>query len=188
MHIQKEAGNRFMVELTAPELQQFHLTYNQLNLQNTKTKVLLQSLISNAGKMVGFRKGEGKLLIEVYPAPEQGCLIYFTNLHPDGKRYRKIAPYIFRFETCGDLLQGALLFSSPPQSEVYRLKNQYFLVLHGAPVHGLTEFAAPVPCNKTLLAHIREHGQLLGKPNAVERLQGHCLPLEGKVAGRSPDG
>lgn len=162
-----------MVELTATELQQYHLTYSQLHLQNKKTKSLLQSLLCNAGKMVGFCKGEGKLLIEVYPAPAQGCTIYFTNLPFGGKRYRKISPYVFRFETCEDLLQGVACFREHhPQSEAYRYGEHYLLILHSAPVHGLKEFAKPLPSSKPFLAHIREHGQLLCKPNAVERLQG----------------
>lgn len=160
-----------MVELTAPELQEFHLTYHQLNLQNAKTKYLLQSLICNAGKMVGFRKGEGKLLIEVYPAPRQGCTIYFTNLPYYGRRYRRTSPYIFRFETCEDLLRGAACFGNRhPQSEAYRYGTRYILILHTAPTHGLKEFATALPYSKLLVAHIREHGQLLCKPNAVERL------------------
>ena len=162
-----------MVELTAPELQQYHLTYNQLTLQNTKTKLLFQSLLCNAGKMVGFHREEGKLLIEVYPAPAQGCTIYFTNLPYYGRRYRRTSPYIFRFETCEDLLQGACCFGNHhPKSEAYRYGNRYILILHTPPAHGLKEFAQPLPFSKPFLAHIREHGQLLCKPNAVEQLQG----------------
>ncbi len=177
MHIQKEADNSFMVELTATELQQFQLTYNQLNLRNTKTKCLLHSLVYGAGKMVGFHPQQGKLLIEVYPAPKQGCTIYFTNLQPLGKRYRKATPYIFQFNTCEDLLQGAACFGeNHPKSEAYRYHDHYLLILHSTPAHGLKEFAKILPCSKPFLAHIREHGQLLCKPNAVERLQGSPSP------------
>ncbi len=165
-----------MVELTATELQQYKLTYSQLHLQNQKTKLLFQSLLCNAGKMVGFRRGEGKLLIEVYPAPAQGCTIYFTNLPSQGRRYRRTSPYIFRFETCEDLLQGACCFGNHhPKSEAYRYGDRYILILHTAPVHGLKEFAQPLPFSKPFLAHIQEHGQLLCKPNAVEQLQGSPL-------------
>ena len=173
LHIHKEAVDRFVVELTAKELQEFQLTYCQLHYNNTKTKELLQALIRNAGTMVGFPSHPKKLLIEVYPAPKQGCIIYFTNLSNGGKRYHKINPHIFRFATCEDLLHGVHLFQEQkPKSEAYRYGDQYILILHAAPIHGLTEFAQRLPSSKFLLAHIREHGQLLCKPNAVEQLQG----------------
>ena len=131
-----------MVELTASELQQFQLTYNQLNLQNQKTKWLFQSLITNGGKMVGFQRGKGKLLIEVYPAPLQGCTIYCTNVTTRGKRYHKTSPTVFTFETCEDLLQGVACFGAHhPKSEAYRYGDRYLLILHSPPVHGLQEFA-----------------------------------------------
>ena len=162
-----------MAELSAPELQSFHLTYGQLNLQNGKTQCLLQSLLSTAGKMVGFQKGKGKLLVEVYPAPEQGCTIYFTALTPVSKRYRKLPPKVYQFETCEDLLQGAACFGNhAPVSEAYRYKNGYLLIVHNASAHGITEFAKSLPFSSAFLAHVREHGTLLCKPNAVERLQG----------------
>ncbi len=166
-----------MVELTAKELLEFKLTYCQLHYENAKTKALINTLLRGAQKMVGFAKPAGKLLIEVYPAPEQGCVIYFTNLHPTGKRYRKITPCIFRFETCEDLLQGVQLFAvPPPKSEAYRYGDRYILILHSAPAHGLKEFATPLPYSKLLVAHIREHGQVLATCNAVERLQGPPSP------------
>lgn len=174
MHIEKESPDSFMVELTQGELGSFQLTYQQLTYQNPKTRHLLKFLLNHAGEMVGFYKGEEKLLVEVYPAPLKGCVIYFTKLHPKGKRYRKKTIHIYAFATCEELLQGAALFQTPPpQSEAYLLGQEYLLILHGKPAHGLTEFATRVTPTKHLLAHIREHGKLLAEAKAVERLQGH---------------
>lgn len=173
MVIQKEGERSFMVELTAVELQEYALTYRQLNLKDAKTKRLLQALLSNAGRMMGFKKGSGKLLVEVYPAPLQGCVIYFTNVGNLPKRYRKTAPCLLHFHTCEDLLQGvACLGENRPKSEVYRYQEGYILILHSHPISPLLEFADLLPCTGQLLCHIREHGHLLCKPNAVERLQG----------------
>lgn len=162
-----------MVELTEGELKGFHLTYEQLDYQNSRTRLLLKTLLNHAGGITGFYKHTQKLLVEVYPAPQKGCVIYFTKLESRGKRYRQKHPQVFSFDSCEQLLQGAeLLGQNPPPSEAYRLQERYILILQDTPLHGLREFGTPLPATRHLLAQIREHGQLLARPHAVEQLRG----------------
>ena len=56
------------------------MTYEQLDYANEPTRRMMEALLRSAGGVTGFDGGKGRLLIEVFPAPEEGCVIYFTRL------------------------------------------------------------------------------------------------------------
>ncbi len=170
MRIEKEPSGSLKVELTSGELHQFHLTYNQLDYKEKRTRELLKHLVQHAGAMTGFSP-LGKLMIEVFPAPGSGCVIYFTSLAEKNKRYRKNPPRAYRFANCGDLYAGVeALGKAVGKSDLYRMDEEYVLVLHSPQADWLKEFAQPFPLCSQTLAHLREHGRLLAASNAVERL------------------
>lgn len=168
MNIQKEASGSLKVELSVSELHHFHLTYEQLDYQDKKTKAMLKAILESAGRMTGFDSCQGKMLVEVFPAPGKGCIIYFTKQEQKGKRYRRKLPAVYSFDTAEAMLCGMECLAETPdiQSELYRLNNRYLLILHEKST-SLVEYGNLQPAGRLQLAYIREHGQLLAAPRAV---------------------
>jgi negative regulator of genetic competence, sporulation and motility len=172
MNIQKEGIDSIRVDLTADELQEFRLTYPLLNYQDQKTRRLLDQLLKNAGALLGFVRSGGKLLIEIFPAPRQGCTVYFTNLEKKGRRFKQKPPTAYLFSNSEDLLSAVEQLSTTPapKSELYRLNDNYLLILQEQEKNALSEYGDRISCTKKELAYIREHGTLLASPYAVKTL------------------
>lgn len=170
MYIHREHSGSLKVELTAQELQQFHLTYEQLNYEDKRTKAMLKNILDGAAQITGFENGSGKLLIEVFPAPQNGCTVYFTRLAGAAKRYRQKMPKIYTFESCEALMSAIETLPAPSgntPSELYELEGRYILILHETAKTRLLEYATASNGTRFNLAYIREHGRLLASPHAV---------------------
>ena len=174
MQIEREAVDRLKVGLTGEELMRFRLTYEQLDYQNRRTRLMLQTVLSGAAHAAGFLQGRKKLMIEVFPAPGRGCTIYYTALPRAGKRFRLCPPRLYRFDCCEDLLRGCA--GLPPvcrtrESRLYRWGDAYYLLLPALPGVRLAEFSCRMDATPLLLARLNEHADLLAAPDAVAKLQ-----------------
>ncbi len=168
MNIQKESSNSLRVELSAQELMEFDLSYEQLNYREKKTKNLFRKILEGAEKITGFSYTRSKLLIEVFPAPQRGCTVFFTRLS-SGKRYRQLAPQVFAFPSSESMLSGLETLKATPhvKSELYYWNHRYLLILKEPVPHALSEYGDPLPAGRLTLSCIREHGQMLAAPYAV---------------------
>ena len=192
LNILLEETGRLKVTLNQEDLKRWDLTYDQLDYQNDKTRRVLWNLLKNAGSITGFEPNMGKLLIEVFPAPKEGCVIYFTQLDdtrsdaPSRVRLKRprMKPVVYCFDDSDAMLCAMeQLFSYSAQIEesyVYELAGSYRLIalvddLRGDWIHEvLSEFGQPSCTNRTAQAYIREHGRLLCGPHAVESI-GHSM-------------
>jgi len=172
MQIQKTAADSLRVELTAGELQEFQLNYQLLNYREEKTQRLIKHILLHAADLTGFSRQNCRLLIEVFPAAEQGCTMYFTRLEQKKKRYRRSSPHIYRFSDVEHLFLAVEQLHAHPsaKSELYLLQNRHILILHHPVKLPLAEYGESIPAKKTTLAYIREHGKLLCAPFAVKTL------------------
>ena len=104
-----EEENRLKITLDSADLTRFGLTYDTIDYEDQKTKDMLNDLLMGAEKMVGFSLNKQKLIIEVFPAPEDGCIIYFTLTEStDVKRVRlknnRGKPKVFEFSSSENML------------------------------------------------------------------------------------
>ena len=190
MNILLEQEGRLKITLNREDLLRFDMTYEQLDYANEPTRRMMEALLRSAGGVTGFDGGKGRLLIEVFPAPEEGCVIYFTRLGeeaggPSYQRFRlrhvaKTLPTVFRFADSGSLLDaiGSLLDAgkAPAASSLYSLAGDYRLILFPKEEQQrstrllLQEYGREMPVTRTAMAYIREHGTLLCEANAVEQI------------------
>jgi negative regulator of genetic competence, sporulation and motility len=172
MNIQKEPSGSLRIDLTANELQNFQLTYQLLDYNTPKTRQFFHRLLENAGNITDFPKGNGKLLIEVFPAPKQGCTVYFTRLLKKQKRYKRKPPAIYIFPDSESLLTAVEHLQNTPKvkSELYRIEQKYYLILQEQSPGILTEYGERLTFSRPTLSHIREHGNLLASPLAVQTI------------------
>ncbi len=166
MHFQKEADGSLRVELTHSDLARFDLCYESLHYNNPKTRPLFSALLCGAKETLGFSTAGEQLLIEAFPAPAQGCTLYFTALGPKRRRFKQKLPCVYVFSACDSLLDAlAQLQQRKSSFEVYSLAQKYFLLAPHGMDRLLREYGDRQTVNRSLLAHIREHGRLLRKEN-----------------------
>lgn len=154
MEIKKENDQTVEIVMSFEDLQTFGLTYNQIDYKNRATEDMIKKLMNVCGGIFS-NGGAFKTLIEVFPAPRGGCVIYLTRLFskdgsgekglvsftenpgssPYFKRYRirnKQRPFIFKFKNSDHLLKGMNVFKKTfPKSvfgELFLFKGCYYLV------------------------------------------------------------
>ena len=174
-----EEENRLKITLDSADLTRFGLTYDTIDYEDQKTKDMLNDLLMGAEKMVGFSLNKQKLIIEVFPAPEDGCIIYFTLTEStDVKRVRlknnRGKPKVFEFSSSENMLcalnklsKSNLIFK---KSELYELNGKYRLVVwERGNLAGsiLREYGEEINIPCLAAAFVSEHGKLLSSPDAV---------------------
>lgn len=190
MNILLEQEGRLKIALSREDLQRFDMTYEQLDYANESTRRMIETLLRSATDVTGFDGGKGRLLIEVFPAPGEGCVMYFTRLseaaeNTGAQRFRlrhgaKRQPAVFRFADSGSLLDaiGSLhgAGETPTDSSLYTLAGDYRLILFLKEEQQrsarllLQEYGREMQVTRAAMAYIREHGTLLCGSNAVEQI------------------
>lgn len=174
MQIHHEQPESLKVELTAAELMRFGLTYELLNYEEKRTKAMLDAVLKGGCAVTGFAGQKNKLLIEVFPAPKKGCVIYFTALSDQPGEEHRPAPHVYTFESSEAMIsaiQSLPTDAAPAKSELYEMDGRYLLILHGDGPLSLLEYGAALPADRLNVAAIREHGRLLASPDAVQSIQ-----------------
>lgn len=184
MKIRQLNPRRYQVLLTGEELRDSSLTFEGIDCAGRETQELLLSLMK---RLVadGFQPTE-KVFIEVYPAEDGGCTIFFSALDmPAQKRWKVVrhvsSPVIYAFDDVDVLITGAVrLFQRCShrilKSALYRVKNGWRLLIYpldtleSVSLSLLDEYAPR--CGEGVLAEafLSEHAQLMLKENAVDFL------------------
>jgi len=180
--------DKLKVNLTAQDLTELGLDYEDLDYKDERTRTILVDLIIQGRAQVGFSPRSSKLYIEIYPREEGGCVIYYTRLTTGqlgagGSFLPGPIPVVFAFEDLGTLLSAcqrthALYHHRILKSCLYTRGNHYRLIIYPLDFGGsisvsfLREYARLVGEGAILTAHIEEHWRLLITDNALELLAG----------------
>ncbi len=171
--------------MSSDDLSLFGLTYHQIDYGNCLTKLMLDRLMSFCQSVFSEMHTGSKVLIEVFPAPKGGCVIYFTYLCKEteneqgegftAKKYRVKKQndfVIFRFENSDDLLKGVTAvkksFRQRLDSELFLFKNRYYLLikerLSQRQKDILCEFAKRENDAALMEPMLKEHAKLISSP------------------------
>lgn len=104
MNMHLESPARLVLDLSSGDLARLGLTYQTISYTSPATRMALQHLLADAAEKTGFDPENGKLLIEVFPAPDLGCTIRFTRL--DSKRLRRVEEGVrlYEFQNCESMM------------------------------------------------------------------------------------
>ena len=80
MNITVQTGS-LRLEMSQDEMQRHGVSYAELDRDSDKSKSFLSRIYSLGRCAAGFSAVGDRLMIEVFPAPDGGCIIYFT---PEG--------------------------------------------------------------------------------------------------------
>ena len=163
----------------------FGLTYEQIDYQNQKTKDMLKDILYGAKQLTGFSSNGCKLLIEVFPAPMGGCIVYFSNTINTAQnlkrlkiKHKSFSPQVYKFENSDDLLAAMNavhdIRDEHLQSELYLHEKKYYLVIWAndiQPISGiLNEYSSVESSPLIISAMLSEHAELLAAPDALSRI------------------
>ncbi len=106
MNIYFESPHRLKIELTATDLSELGITYDELDYSSEHTRQVVNDLLSRIGADEEFGP-KSKRIIEIFPAEAEGCTMYFTAMRECSAVARKIDGGISVFEIDGvDALYG----------------------------------------------------------------------------------
>lgn len=174
--------NKLQIILSSEDLLRLDISYDSLDYINPKTKEAVAILLETAKEETGFEADAGKLLIEVYPMEDEGCLLYFTLLVKKGIESGYSSPLIFEFSDVDLLLNGCCKLKSQLdlqkkrvrlKSSAYSLSGRYYLLLYPpdsqkeAAINFWQEFSIKVAQGELAASFLEEHGNCLIQGNAI---------------------
>lgn len=183
MRMEQTDTGLLKILLTGDDLTELSLSFETLDYRDSHTKEVLQRLIREAAKTVGFLPSE-HMLIEALPV-DDGCLLLVTPSKP-GRRLRlKRAggPYVYQVESADRLLQlgqGLAHLSQTAafwgSSSLYAFAPGYRLIVYPAKTlstpltHVLGSLCERIGEGDAAAAFAAEHGTPVAIGNALEKL------------------
>ena len=195
MTIEMSSNDTLKVILDRNDMRRLNITFEELDYENQATRSILKELLTDAGRLAGFSSKCTRMLIEVFPAPDGGCLLYFTKLSASrqtlssvsGLKIKKeaspaVQQHIFEFACCDDLLTGTdfilrqKIYEPPARSSLYERDSAYRLVLGWDLAKRdaqslLCEFARYVGQGAHAAAETAEHWRLVCAGDALEKMR-----------------
>ncbi len=190
LNIEITSPVQLKVTLTSGDLALNGLSYNDLDYASDTTKKFLWSLLRQANEKQGFKYCSfEKMLIEVFPSPGGGCVIYFTCMDEkvpgDRAKLRlkrsKGEPSIYEFKDSSDLLDAMKVIAnkysdtpSAPRSTLYLLNGSYRLIIYPALSSDVTfilsEYGKKTGSGSAAAAYLSEHGKVLADGDAFFKI------------------
>ena len=173
--------DRLKICLTRCEMLEPGFDTPHIDQRSPATRQALAALLRKAKTQTGFHPGGERLVAEILPDENEGCVISFTalpglRLSPGGA---EIEPAVYAFSGALELMRGIrALYGSYGhriyKSSLYAWREGYRLVVRpldytdGQSGRFLEEYARFVGSGEVLAAYIDEHGELLARDNAVD--------------------
>ncbi len=173
MHIYFDSPQQFKVELDKNDLSELDITYQQMDYGDSHTREVLQGLLKRIGLPGGFDALSGRVLIEVFPRSNDGCMVQFTSIEAHAQtptvrmRKARFDAAVYEFSSADDMLDAVkALRGKNPQVEIYLCDGKYRAVNYfdreeKKAVHVLDEFATLIAKGSTAAAYTAEHGQAI---------------------------
>ncbi len=183
MEMKQISARRLQIDLTKDDLTAMNLTYDQIDYQQSKTKILILSLLETARLTTGFQPNS-RVFIEVYPNEQGGCTVFLSDLSTHETRRWRVrrhvaSPVIYAFDDIDVLIVGTVkLFRRCShrirKSMLYRLEKSWRLVIYPLDVvenitlSFLDEYAPRCGEGELAATWLDEHGERVLPENAVD--------------------
>jgi len=182
MRVEVLADDAIVVELTADDMKNLNITYEEMDYSKVETKRVIWTVLSRAGKTIGREiNTSGRLLVEAMQRETGGCLLFFSVEHGSANRNRKYLLKKSDYIAC-DFENADVLFCCAQrlsfselivESKLYRLGSRYRLLVRsrttgtGLLKPCLSEFGKIVGEGAGFAAHTAEHWHCIAEENAV---------------------
>ena len=179
MKIESNGEERITVTLSQTDMSDLDITYDEMDYSNIEPRRVIWTILDKARKTLGKSVDpDGKLLIEVAPSEDGGCILHFTNSpFSDCKNKKRLImkkeaePILFcpwddnSFIDCLKIVQKLKEFIKA--YEPYKYKNCFYIVIRPKltfsekVLHILCEFGNANISTECEISKIYEYGTLL---------------------------
>lgn len=192
MDIQQISPDRLRVVLDLSDLDKYNLDYLSISKDSPGTKKMLREILTQAARQAHFISKNSKLVIEVLPGKNSGCILYLTRTPQPGRVLSKMSyesnvhsgDYILSCENLDDIIGAINHFADYPdvpvmKSSLYSLNTTYYLIFSpvsfgldpvrfSALLADLSEYGKTVKATPVREAMLCEHGAHIADRHAVE--------------------
>lgn len=180
MTVETLSKNKIKINLTDDEIITFFGGYDLIDYKDPTAKKMLHLLLKEALPDEMLPIDCKRVLIEVKPQ-EGGCAIFFTKMYEGAqKRLRKVMQskcYSLKFKSSNDLMDFARCAETSyiNSNSLYTVDGTYTLIINAdkaiaARLTHIGEFC-DISDNNTELSAIAEHGLMICKENAIQKLK-----------------
>ena len=179
MKIEANGEEKITVTLSHEDMHRLDITYDEMDYSNIETRRVIWTVLDEAKRVLGKPiNTDGRLLIQVSPADDGGCLMLFTQMPLLESKSKKrlimkkdCEPILFEpfdrnaFSDCIETLNN--LKSSIRAIEIFKLFNNYFAIIHPKTTFSeaiefcLCEYGETDTSNKKGIARLYEYGKRL---------------------------
>jgi adapter protein MecA 1/2 len=190
MNIKQLSPDKLRVLLDLSDLEKYDLDYFSISSESPGTKRLLKEILYEAQKN-GFSTERCKILIEVLPGKNKGCILYLTKAPyaskqraEHGGKNTSVSYYLLSCCCLDDAIEALCRFRDYPDipmrsSSLFCYNGTYYLVflpvLLGLDrdrlvslIAALSEYGDTESANAVKIALLTEHGEVILKERAVE--------------------
>lgn len=197
MNIELISPDKLRVVLTVGDLGRYELDYASISSDDPATKRLVSDILAQARSRIGFHFKNSKLLIEVVPGKNSGCVLYLTKMPCGTARnaggqaqdtqsgsYTAQNEYILSCSCLDDTIDAISCFADFPdvhlrKSSLYSLDGSYHLLFSpvmpgldsrrfGSLLTSLSEYGSTGRADPVREAVLEEHGSPISSGRAVE--------------------
>ena len=179
MKIEADGEEKIAVTLSDEDMQKLDITYDEMDYSNIETRRVIWTILDEAKRVLGKSiNTDGRLLIQVSPADNGGCLMLFTQLplleNKSKKRLimkKEAEPILFCAFDMNALMDSVTFLKNTSQMlksfEIFKLCNKLYIIIHPKPTFTqsigfhLCEFGECDTGNKKFISQLYEHGKLL---------------------------
>ena len=193
MTVAEDTLGRIKVIMNSDDLKELGLDYGELNCSNPETRLLLRAVFKLAACRIGKDYNTSQLLIEAYPHPHGGCVLYFTPLKNRPKKRLRIKEkatpihkeHCYFFADGDEFLRAVdILYANPftrnLKSLAYSTETAFVLIIISAcelPVmQEIKEFSQLFLQGEHIKRYTCEHGKLLAGENAIANIGQRISP------------
>lgn len=174
MDIHKKSETRLLAELSASDLSDYRLSFDELSADSARTAEIIHDILDRAKTALDWTvPAAGSVSIDVLPNLDGGCIFLFTARPMPKKRFRVKTEEDFLQCRCAalddflDLLKAVKRLYPKSAAAGFRMGTE-FVLLQGvrdgdaATVHAvLSEFGEVAPADRLTRLYLEEHGEAL---------------------------
>ena len=176
MKIESNGEERITVTLSRIDMTDLDITYDEMDYSNIETRRVIWTILDKARKTLGKSVDtDGKLLIEVAPLEDGGCILHFTSSpFSDSKNKKRLImkkdaePILFCPWDENSFIDSLKIISKLKEfiknSETYKYKNCLYIIIRPKLtfsekiLHILCEFGNTSICSESEISKIYEYG------------------------------
>ncbi len=176
MKIEVLGQEKISVALSKTDMENLDITYDELDYSNIETRRVIWTVLGKAGEDLGKSfNPDSRLLIEVLPESDGGCVLFFTFAPPMSREKRRLImkkdadTLLFCAFDENAFLDSLALLKNQTQTikslEIYSFENRFFAVISTVArefeklTHCLKDYGNIFADNSEFLARIREYGK-----------------------------